>query len=67
MKVGDRIMDIEDSDCYFEGIITKVNGQSIKYKVDLVIWNGENYLDDEYIGKEIEPIWWYIKNIEKNK
>lgn len=65
MKVGDRIRDIEDGDCYFEGIITEVNSEFIKYKVDLVIWNGENYLDDEYIEKEIEPIWWYVKNIEK--
>jgi hypothetical protein len=63
MQVGDRIRDIEDGDCYFEGIITEIINKTFKYKVDTVIWNGENYLDDKYIGKEIEPIWWYIKKI----
>lgn len=66
IKIGDKIQDIEDGDCYFEGIVTEVNtfGGVKKYKVTKVIWSGENFKDDENIGKIIEPIWWYIQKVE---
>lgn len=66
MKVGDKIQDIEDGDCYFEGIVTEINtfGGVKTYKVTKVIWSGEDFKDDENIGKTIEPMWWYIQKIE---
>jgi hypothetical protein len=66
IKLGDKIQDIEDGDCYFEGIVTELNniGNVKTYKVTKVIWSGEDFKDDENIGKIIEPIWWYIEKIE---
>lgn len=66
MKVGDLIQDIEDGDCYFEGIVTEINtfGGVKTYKVTKVLWSGQDFKDDENIGKIIEPMWWYIQKIE---
>lgn len=66
MKVGDKIKDIEDGDCYFEGIVTEINtfGGVKTYKVTKVLWCGEDFKDDENIGKIIEPMWWYIQKVE---
>jgi hypothetical protein len=63
LKIGDKIKDIEDGDCYFVGEVTKLNrfGGVDLYKVTQVIWNGEDYTDDDYIGQIIEPKWWYIQ------
>ncbi len=63
LKIGDKIKDTEDSDCYFVGEVTKLNrfGGVEYYKVTQVIWNGEDYTDDDYIGQIIEPKWWYIQ------
>jgi hypothetical protein len=64
-KIGDKIKDWEDSDCYFIGEITKLNifGGVEKYRVISVFWNGENITDDDLIGKEITPRWWYIEKL----
>ena len=69
MKVGDKIQDIEDGDCYFEGIVTEINtfGNVKTYQVTKVIWSGEDFKDDENIGKTIEPMWWYINKVETQK
>jgi hypothetical protein len=66
LKIGDKIKDIEDGDCYFVGEVTKLNtfGGVELYKVTQVIWNGEDYTDDDYIGQIIEPKWWYIQLIK---
>jgi hypothetical protein len=63
LKIGDKIKDTEDSDCYFVGEVVKINrfGGVELYKVTQVIWNGEDYTDDDYIGQIIEPKWWYIQ------
>jgi hypothetical protein len=63
LKIGDKIKDTEDSDCYFVGEVVKLNrfGGVELYKVTQVIWNGEDYTDDDYIGQIIEPKWWYIQ------
>jgi hypothetical protein len=63
LKIGDKIKDTEDGDCYFVGEIVKLNifGEVELYKVTQVIWNGEDYTDDDYIGQIIEPKWWYIQ------
>ena len=63
LKIGDKIKDTEDGDCYFVGEVVKLNtfGGVEYYKVTQVIWNGEDYTDDDYIGQIIEPKWWYIE------
>jgi hypothetical protein len=53
---GCSIKDIEDSDCYYQGIWN--NGM---YTVTKVIWNGEEYKDDEMIGKTIHLQWYWIE------
>jgi hypothetical protein len=63
LKIGDKIKDTEDGDCYFVGEVVKLNkfGGVELYKVNQVIWNGEDYTDDDYIDQIIEPKWWYIQ------
>ncbi len=63
LKIGDKIKDTEDGDCYFVGEVVKLNtfGGVELYKVTQVIWNSEDYTDDDYIGQIIEPKWWYIQ------
>jgi len=62
IKLGDKIQDIEDGDCYFEGRVTEVNniGNVKTYEVTRVFWSGVDEKDDDYIGQVIEPKWWYI-------
>jgi hypothetical protein len=63
LKVGSKIKDVEDGDCYFVGVVTELNQfKGVKtYKVTQVIWNDKEWLEDEYIGQTIEPKWWYIQ------
>jgi hypothetical protein len=63
LKVGTKIKDVEDGDCYFVGVVTELNQfKGVKtYKVTQVIWDDKEWLDDEYIGQTIEPKWWYIQ------
>lgn len=63
LKVGDKIKDVEDGDCYFVGVVTKLNAFKgvQEYKVTQVIWNGKEWKEDEYLGQIIEPKWWYIQ------
>ena len=66
MKVGDKIQDIEDGDCYFEGIVKEIDDSGLvkKYLVTRVFWSGIDEKNDDYIGKVIEPMWWYIQKIK---
>ena len=57
LKIGDRIKDIEDGDCYYIGIVTSID--PIKYRIETIIWNDE--IDNSMNGQEIEPKWWYIE------
>ena len=63
LKIGDKIKDTEDTDCYFVGEVVMLNtfGGVEYYKVIQVIWNGEDYTDDDLIGQVIAPRWWYIQ------
>jgi hypothetical protein len=63
LKVGSKIKDVEDGDCYFVGVVTELNEfKGVKtYKVTQVVWNDIEWLEDEYIGQTIEPKWWYIQ------
>ena len=65
LKIGDKIKDTEDGDCYFVGKVVKLNtfGGVEYYKVTQVIWNGEDYKDDDLIGQVIAPRWWYIEQV----
>lgn len=66
LKIGDTIKDTEDGDCFFVGEVVKLNSfKGVEYyKVTQVIWNGEEYKDDDLIGQVIKPRWWYIEKVE---
>ncbi len=57
MNIGDKIRDIEDGDCYYEGIVVELN--PMKYKITNIIWSDE--IDDSMNGQIIEPKWWYFE------
>ena len=62
-KIGDIIRDVEDGDCYFEGIVTEiVDGKVTKYLLTKIIWSGEIDENDKRLNTEIETLWWYIEN-----
>ena len=65
VKMGDKIRDIEDGDCYFEGIVTEIiNNKVTKYILTKIIWSNEIDLEDKRLNTEIEPEWWYIEKIK---
>jgi hypothetical protein len=63
LKIGDKIKDTEDGDCYFVGEVTKLNflGGVEYYKVTQVIWDDIDHKDDKLINQVISPRWWYIQ------
>lgn len=63
LKIGDKIKDTEDTDCYFVGEVTKLNsfGGVEYYRVTQVIWDNIDHKDDKLIGQVIPPRWWYIQ------
>jgi hypothetical protein len=64
IKVGDTIRDVEDGDCYFEGIVVEVLENGIKYKVDRVLWNDEERLtpeEDRSIGTICYDHWYFLE------
>lgn len=64
IQIGDTIRDVEDGDCYFEGIATDiVDGKVTKYILTKIIWSGEEDQDDKRLNTEISPEWWYIEPI----
>ena len=58
MKIGDKIRDIEDGDCYYEGVVVELN--PMKYEITNIIWDGE--IDDSMNGQVIKQKWWYIES-----
>lgn len=58
---GSLIKDIEDGDCYYLGIWE--NGM---YTVNKVIWNGEECIDAEMLGKTVHLQWYWIEVYDKN-
>ena len=56
ITIGDTIRDIEDNDCYYEGIVVELN--PLKYKITNVIWNGE--IDDSENGRIVSPLWAWL-------
>jgi hypothetical protein len=65
INIGDKIQDIEDGDCYFEGVVTEVIDNKVtKYILTKIIWSNEIDLEDKRLNTEIEPTWWYIEKIK---
>jgi len=61
LKEGDIIRDIEDGDCYYEGVVF-LSKPTIVYTITKVVWNGLELEDDDHlIGASIEPTWWYLQ------
>jgi hypothetical protein len=62
MTKGDTIRDVEDGDCFYEGIVTEiVDGKVTKYLLTKIVWSDEIDEDDDRLNTEIEPQWWYIE------
>ncbi len=59
IKIGDKIRDIEDSDCYYEGVVVGLN--PLKYKITNVIWDGKT--DDSENGLVLSPCWTWLEVI----
>ena len=56
LSIGDTIRDVEDGECYYEGVVVSTN--PIKYKVTNIVWNGE--IDTSHNGKIFFLHWWYV-------
>lgn len=60
IKIGDRIRDLEDVDCYYEGVVVSV--EPLIYRIDTIVWDGES--ETVLTNEETRPKWWlhYILN-----
>ena len=63
LKIGDKIKDTEDGDCYFVGEVLALDsiGGVKFYRLIQIIWNGEEDTESNLIGQIISPCWWYIQ------
>jgi hypothetical protein len=61
MEIGDKIRDIEDGDCYYEGIVVELI--PIKYKITNIVWGGK--VDTSMNGQVIELKWWQVELVEQ--
>jgi len=63
INIGDIIRDVEDWDCYYQGVVVSLN--PIQYKITNVVWNGEN---DNYINGDVYELkWWKLQKLNNNK
>ena len=63
INIGDVIRDVEDGDCYYQGVVVSLN--PIQYKITNVVWNGEN---DNYINGDVYELkWWKLQKLNNNK
>ena len=62
MKIGDKIRDVEDGDCYYEGIVVQLD--PVKYKITNVLWDNE--VENHQNGTVIELTWWYVEVFKDN-
>ncbi len=60
ITIGSTIRDIEDSDCYYEGIVVSLD--PLMYKITTVTWNNEPCT--ELNGTITHQKWWKIEVIE---
>ena len=59
-NIGDTIRDIEDGDCYYEGIVCELN--PIQYKITGVVWNGQK--DNSMNGVVTGLKWWILEKVD---
>jgi hypothetical protein len=57
MNIGAKIRDIEDGDCYYEGVVVSLD--PIMYRVTNILWSGE--IDDSMNGLIIGLKWWQLE------
>ena len=57
--IGDVIRDIEDGDCYYEGVVVSIN--PIQYKITKILWCNE--LDNSMDGEISELKWWILEKL----
>ena len=57
MKIGDKIRDIEDGDCYYEGVVVHI--EPLRYKITNIIWSDE--VDESMNGEVLGLKWWLLK------
>tara|TARA_R110002074_G_scaffold233749_1_gene405410 strand:+ start:452 stop:658 length:207 start_codon:yes stop_codon:yes gene_type:complete len=57
MKIGDKIRDIEDGDCYYEGLVIGLN--PLKYRIINILWCDE--IDSSMNGEVTELRWWQVE------
>ena len=60
LRIGDIIRDIEDGDCYYEGVVCELN--PVKYEITAVVWNAQN--DYSMNGIITELKWWILEKID---
>jgi hypothetical protein len=58
--IGDVIRDIEDGDCYYEGVVVSIN--PIQYKITKILWCNE--LDNSMDGEISELKWWRLEKLD---
>ena len=63
MEIGDLIRDVEDGDCYFEGVVTRTS--PLQYLLERIVWNGEEEPYSNLIGQEITPRWWFVEKVNE--
>ena len=61
IKIGDEIRDVEDGDCYYEGVVVSIN--PFMYEITRIFWNGE---DEAVLKKQITPQKWWDLEVFKN-
>jgi hypothetical protein len=61
IEIGSIIRDIEDGDCYYEGIVVELI--PIKYKITNIVWGGK--IDTSMNGQVIELKWWQVELVEQ--
>jgi hypothetical protein len=62
LSIGDKIRDIEDDDCYYEGIIIDLN--PLKYKITNIVWCNET--DTSMNGQTTYLKWWLLEKLKNN-
>jgi hypothetical protein len=58
IKVGDKIRDIEDGDCYFEGTVTSLN--PLMYLFERELWCNEF---KEIHNGDVKELQWYLLEV----
>lgn len=63
LQVGDIIRDVEDGDCYYEGIVVSTN--PIQYEITNIVWSGE--VESRSNGNVTKLRWWILEVLKDGK